>query len=52
VDPAEQSLLEDAQEIVANLRTLRRLVLRTAADIGRSGLTGPQISVQMALVVN
>ncbi|HYW22591.1 MAG TPA: MarR family transcriptional regulator [Terriglobales bacterium] len=52
LDEAERNLRADAQEIVANLRTLRRLVLRTAADIGRSGLTGPQISVQMLLVVN
>jgi DNA-binding MarR family transcriptional regulator len=48
----EGRLVEDAREIVAHLRTLRRDVLRTAADIGRSGLTGPQISVQALLVVS
>ena len=52
MDEQERRLVEDAQEIVAHLRTLRRDVLRTAADIGRSGLTGPQISVQALLVVN
>jgi DNA-binding MarR family transcriptional regulator len=52
MEDAERSLLDDAHEIVAHLRTLRRVVLRTAADIGRSGLTGPQISVEMLLVVN
>jgi DNA-binding MarR family transcriptional regulator len=52
MDAQDRGLLADAQEIVAHLRTLRRDVLRTAADIGRSGLTGPQISVQALLVVN
>lgn len=51
MDAPERSLLADAQEIVAHLRTLRREVLRTAADIGRSGLTGPQVSLQAMLVV-
>jgi len=52
MDESERGLVEDAQEIVAQLRTLRRDVLRAAADMGRSGLTGPQISVQALLVVN
>jgi len=52
MDELERELLATANEIVAHLRTLRRDVLRTAADIGRSGLTGPQISVQALLVVN
>jgi DNA-binding MarR family transcriptional regulator len=49
----ERDLRIQAQEIVAHIRALRRdLLCSSAADIARSGLTGPQVSVMAHLVMN
>jgi DNA-binding MarR family transcriptional regulator len=49
----ERDLRTQAQEIVAHIRALRRdLLCASAADIARSGLTGPQVSVMAHLVMN